>query len=77
MEIPLVAVLTKQSKFVIEDILMLGEHVPPSKFADLDEVLSSMFKLDEQRCLHHKEGSLVQRLVESVNFHPKVISCFD
>lgn len=70
-KVPLTATVTKHYKFVIEEILRSGNHIPQKRLAELDEVLSNMFTLDEGR---HMEGErfYLQRMIQLVNLHAKV-----
>lgn len=74
LHIPLSAKLTKQSLFILQEILKEGEQIPFNKLSELDEILNYDFLfLDTTQ---YEEKLCESTLVSLLKLNPKVCVLF-
>lgn len=70
--IPLLAVVTKRVQFILNEVVNDEEDVPIKNLADLDEILSTLFVLDEEALRTTAVLSFLEMVISPKFLRPKV-----
>lgn len=71
MYIPLLAVVSKRTQFVLSEILKEGGNIHLKNLADLDEVLSNLLILDKKKS-EAPSLTIFEMVLSNIFFNPKV-----